>query len=104
MDRVKFEKGSSHRDDLLSQRPQREFIQFVLFESGCPSLRELINRGFDINYSTLKNYFNESRLLPLDLFESLCEFAKVDKNNFNFEVLQSSWGQVKGGKKSRKHK
>ena len=87
MKRVRFQKGK-----------QREFLKLVLESTDCPSLRELINRGFDIPYSTLKNYFNESRSLPEDLFGDLCVFARISKDKFSIDVLNSNWGQIKGGK------
>ena len=49
MKRIKFKKGK-----------QKKFLELILEKINCPSLRELINRGFDIPYSTLKNYFNRS--------------------------------------------
>lgn len=90
--RVKFNKGK-----------QREFIREVLTRSGCPSLRELRNRGVDVNYSTMKNYFSEKRLLSLELFEVLLRIGDLKKENFDFEIIEDSWGQVIGGKKSRKY-
>jgi len=91
MGRVKFRKGM-----------QRKFIQQVLDSIGCPSLRELRQRGFDVNYSTLKNYFVEDRLLPEDLFKSLCEVAKINFENLNVIFLEENWGKVKGGKKGKR--
>lgn len=90
MKRVKFRKGF-----------QRKFIQKVLNELNCPSLKELINRGFDIPYSTLKNYFSELRLIPFNLFEELCGIAKIDIKSLDIEILNSNWGQIKGGKIGR---
>ncbi|MEK6925990.1 MAG: hypothetical protein AABW50_01795 [Nanoarchaeota archaeon] len=81
--RVKFRKGK-----------QREFLQKVLAETNCPSLREL-SRRLEINYSTLKNYFAEDRLLPKNLFDLLYKISGV-KANAGF--LDDNWGQRKGGK------
>jgi hypothetical protein len=80
---------------------QREFINLVLQSINCPSLRELINRGVSVNYSTLKNYFTEQRLISESFFEELIELSNLNKNNFNFEVIGDNWGQVIGGKRSR---
>jgi hypothetical protein len=91
MKRIKFQKGQ-----------QKKFLKKVLEKINCPSLRELINRGFDIPYSTLKNYFNESRKLPRDLFNDLCYIAKINPESLKIEILESSWGQVKGGKKGKR--
>jgi hypothetical protein len=85
--RVKFKKGN-----------QRDFLIKVLEASNCPSLRELISRGFDIPYSTLKNYYSEIRLMSLDLFERLCIFSGLEKEDFDYVILKDNWGQVKGGK------
>jgi hypothetical protein len=90
--RVKFQKGH-----------QRKFIQEVLKRANCPSLRELGNR-LSINYSTLKNYLAEERCLPENLFSDLCYISKIDKNELEFEFVEEHWGQVKGGKISRKRK
>lgn len=87
MKKIQFQKGK-----------QRKFLQNVLEKINCPSLRELINRGFDIPYSTLKNYYNESRLLPKNLFLELCNLAKINPEKLNIKYLEKNWGQIKGGK------
>jgi len=91
MSRIKFAKGK-----------QREFIKRFLEKINCPSLRELINRGAEVNYSTLKNYFNEDRLIPEELFNELIELGGLSRKDFNCETINENWGQIKGGKKSRK--
>lgn len=93
MQRVKFKKGY-----------QRKFLKEILNRTNCPSLRELINRGFDIPYSTLKNYYSEKRLLPLDFFEELCSFSNIDSRSLKINILPLNWGQIKGGKKKSKTK
>ena len=80
--RVKFRKGK-----------QREFLQMVLKRIDCPSLRALINRGFDVPYSTLKNYFAEERTLPKDLFDSLCYVAKINPQKLRVVFLEEGWGR-----------
>ena len=87
MERVKFKKTE-----------QRKFLKKVLIELNCPYLKELINRGFEINYSTLKNYFSESRLLPQNLFEELCYASKINPKKLKIKYLKNNWGQIKGGK------
>lgn len=89
--RVKFSKGK-----------QREFLKKVLEKTNCPSLRELINRGIDVNYSTLKNYYGEERLISEELFKELIIFSGLNEEDFEFELINENWGQVKGGKISRK--
>jgi len=88
--RVKFKKGE-----------QRKFIQEVLKKINCPSLRELVNR-LSVNYSTLKNYIVEERHLPENLFNDLCFISKINKSELNVEYLEEHWGQIKGGKISKK--
>ena len=88
--RIHFNKGK-----------QRIFLKNVLKILDCPSLRELGNR-LNLNYSTLKNYFNESRNLSEFLFNDLCDLAKIDKIDLDFEILNENWGQVKGGIISKK--
>jgi len=91
MQRVKFRKGQ-----------QRKFIKKVLERINCPSLMELRNRGFEIPYSTLKNYLNESRLLPKNLFEDLCYVSGIDSGKLNIKILEGNWGQVKGGERGKR--
>lgn len=91
MRRVKFRKGQ-----------QRKFLKEVLIRINCPSLRELIKRGFDMNYSTLKNYYNESRCMREDFFRSLCEIAKIDCSKLGINYLEENFGQIKGGRKSKR--
>lgn len=83
---------------------QRRFIDSVLAKIGAPSLRSLIERGFDVKYTTLKSYYQERRFLPLDFFNNLCLISRIDENNIDgmFELVGDSWGQKKGGERSRK--
>ena len=81
---------------------QREFIRRVLEEINCPSLKELINRGMSVNYSTLKNYYNGSRLISEDFFNELIELSGLSKEELDFEVVGEHWGQVLGGRRSKR--
>jgi len=89
--RVKFEKGK-----------QREFLRNVLEKLNCPNLRSFRQFGFDVPYSTLKNYFSEARNLPEKLFEELILISKINKKEIKYELLQENFGQILGGKKSFK--
>ena len=91
MKRIKFRKGM-----------QKKFLNLVLEKINCPSLRELINRGFSVSYSSLKNYYSERRLLPKELFLDLCYVAKINPENLNIKFLNKNWGQVIGGKTGKK--
>ena len=93
MDRVKFRKGM-----------QRKFLDLVINNLNCISLRGILQFGFKINYDCLKNYYIERRLLPKESFEDLCYLAKIDLNDLNFEYLSGNWGRIKGGKKSKRNK
>jgi len=82
----------------LKSGMQRKFLEVVLERLMCPSLRSLKERGIKISYSCLKNYFNEYRTLPKELFEDLCILGKIDKSKLKFKELGENWGQCIGGK------
>ncbi len=86
--RVKFKKGE-----------QKRFLKKVLENLNCPSLRALNQFGFEIPYSTLKNYYSEARLLPEQFFRDLCYLAKIEIVSLDIEFMEDNWGQVKGGRK-----
>jgi len=83
---------------------QRRFLDLVVFRLRCVSLRGLLQFGFDVPYSTLKNYYGEVRLLPLGFFEELCEIAGIDRGSLRFELVDENWGRVLGGKSSLRGK
>lgn len=94
MDRVKF----------LKKGEQRKFLDLCIFRLNSPSLRGLLQFGFNVSYSGLKNYYSEDRLLPLDFFEDLLEVASVERDELEFEIVSGSWGQRKGGRISKRGK
>jgi len=85
--RVNFEKGK-----------QKQFINEIMKIVNAPSLGELARR-VEINYSTFKNYFGGARLLPKELFDTLCDLAGL---NLEVSFVKNNWGQVKGGKRSKR--
>lgn len=87
MERVKFKKGG-----------QKKFLKKVLENTNCPSFRAISQFGFEIPYSTLKNYFSEKRFLPKKLFMDFCQIAKINPNSLEISFLPKNWGQIKGGK------
>jgi hypothetical protein len=91
MERIKFQEGK-----------QRKFLKIVLEKTNCPNLRAFTQFGLDIPYSTLKNYFTEKRTLPKNIFKELCKLAKIDSTKLKIEYLKKNWGQIKGGKISKK--
>ena len=91
--RIKFKRGK-----------QRKFLDLVVEKLNSPSVRGILQFGFDVPYSSLKNYYNESRLLPEDLFDDLCEIASIDRRELKFEFVEENWGKVKGGKIGKRKK
>jgi len=87
MRRIRFNRGE-----------QRKFLNLVVEKLNAPSFRGILQFGFNVSYSALKNYCNESRLLSEDFFDDLCEVARIDKSDLSFEYVGGNWGQVKGGK------
>lgn len=85
--RVKFLKGQ-----------QKKFLDLAIEKTNSPSLRGLIQFGFSVPYSTLKNYHNESRLLPKNLFIDLCSLSGIQQDYFKVIFLDENWGRVKGGR------
>ncbi len=79
----------------LKKQEQKEFLKKVMASLNAPSLRELSKR-IDTNYSTMKNYYSGSRLLPKELYENLAKISEVKKQA---KFINKNWGQVKGGKK-----
>jgi len=93
MNRIRFRKGE-----------QRKFLDLVILNLDSPSLRGLLQFGFNVNYSTLKNYYCEDRLMPEDLFGDFCLVGRIEKGKFRFGFVDRNWGQVKGGKKKKRSK
>ena len=85
--RIKFEKGE-----------QRGFLDLVIEKLRSPSLRGLLQFGFDVKYSTLKNYYNEDRLMSKDLVLDFCEVAGISFSGLDVEEMSENWGKVKGGR------
>ncbi len=82
-----------------SKNQQRDFLSKAMHETNSPSLKELSTR-LNINYSTLKNYYSEKRLLPQQLFNNLCTIQNITKPKT--KILDENWGKMKGGKKSKR--
>jgi hypothetical protein len=87
---------------LFGKRKQREFLKLAIKKLNCVSLRSLLQFGLNTNYSCLKNYYLERRLLPKELFEDLCYLTKLNPKNIKY--LNENWGRVKGGKTKRKNR
>lgn len=78
---------------------QRKFLDLAVERLNCVSVRGILQFGFDIPYSTLKNYYTERRLIGRNFFENLCHIAKIDMGELNFRFINGNWGQVKGGRR-----
>ena len=89
--RVKFKLGE-----------QRKFLDLIIIRLNCISIRGILQFGFNISYNDLKNYYSERRLIPKSFFDDLCHIAKLNPKDFNFEYLKDNWGQIRGGKKSKR--
>ena len=81
---------------------QRLFLQHALKKIHAPSLRSLNQFGFNIPYSTLKCYYTEKRFIPKTFFDSLCYSAKLDPTKYVSSYREGNWGQIKGGKISKR--
>jgi hypothetical protein len=77
---------------------QRKFLDMIVSRLNSPSIRGLLQFGFNLPYSTLKNYYNQSRLLPESLFIDMCELANFDRSSLKFDLVDDNWGRVKGGR------
>lgn len=83
---------------------QRKFLDLVVERLSAPSLRGILQFGFDVPYSTLKNYYNESRLLPGEFFDDLCDIANIDKSELEYEFFDDNWGKARGGRIGKRKK
>jgi len=90
-DRVLFKKGE-----------QRKFLNLVVSRLGCVSVRGILQFGFDVSYSSLKNYYVERRMLGRGFFEDLCHIARIDASGLSVEYVGGNFGQVVGGKKGKR--
>ncbi|MCH7850946.1 MAG: hypothetical protein IH845_04860 [Nanoarchaeota archaeon] len=99
MGRIKFVRRIK-----FAKHAQKKFLDLGILKLNSPSLRGLLQFGFSIKYSTLKNYYNGTRLISEDFFDDLCEIALIDKSKLKYKYICGNWGQVKGGKKSKKKK
>ncbi len=88
----------------LKSITQRKFLDLIVERLNSPSLRGLIQFGFDVKYSALKNYYSGIRLIPLDLFNEIIEISGLSRGDFDFEVVEAHWGQKLGGSVSKRRK
>jgi len=87
---------------LFKKNMQRKFLNKIIKELNCVSLRSLLQFGLKTNYDCLKNYYTERRLLPLELFEDLCYLSKINPKSLDINYKDENWGKIKGGKISRR--
>ncbi len=85
---------------LFKKGEQRKFILKCCDGYNLPEFLEL--NKIIIPCSTFRKYYQERLTLPYDIFERLCKCSKIDRNSFNFKLLEDNWGLVKGGKKGIK--
>lgn len=89
---------------IFNKSSQRKFFDLVIEKTNSPSLRALLQFGLNVNYSSLKNYYSEARLISEELFNDLCTLARIDLADLDFFYLDENWGKVKGGKIGRRKK
>ena len=89
---------------LFKKRQQRKFLNLVVEKLGCVSVRGILQFGFDVKYSSLKNYYIERRLISRSFFEDLCHISKINIKSLKVRYINENWGQIKGGKKSKRKK
>ena len=89
--RIRFGKGG-----------QRKFLDLVVEKSRSPSVRGLLQFGIDVKYSTLKNYYNEDRLMSKGLVMDFCEVAGIDFEGLDVEEIGDNWGKVWGGRAGKR--
>ena len=77
---------------------QRAFLDLMILKLRVSSLRGLLQFGFNVPYSTLKNYYIEARLMPENLVRDFCEVSGVDFEELEVEEVEENWGKVLGGK------
>ena len=82
----------------FKKKKQRAFLDLIILKLRAPSLRGLLQFGFDVPYSTLKNYYGEVRLMSRDLVLDFCEVAGIEFGELSVEEVGENWGKVKGGK------
>lgn len=87
---------------LFKKGEQRKFLDLAVNRLNCVSLRGLLQFGFNVSYSSLKNYYSERRLMKSDFFENLCYLSKISRNSLKVRYLSDNWGKIKGGKKSKR--
>lgn len=87
VDRIKFKHGE-----------QRKFLNLVVERLGCMSVRGILQFGVEVSYDSLKSYYIERRLIPIDLFDNLCYLSKINKKDLDYFIVDGNWGQIKGGK------
>jgi hypothetical protein len=86
----------------LRRGGQRRFLDLVIESLRAPSLRGLLQFGFDVRYSALKSYYEERRLMSRDLVLEMCSLAGLSLKDFEFEELGENWGRVLGGRKGKR--
>lgn len=86
----------------LKKGGQRAFLNLVIERLRAASLRGLLQFGFDVSYSTLKNYYVGVRLMPKELVLDFCEVAGIDYAGLDVEEVEEGWGQRLGGKGKKK--
>ena len=83
---------------------QREFLDLVVNNLSCGSVRGILQFGLDVNYNALKSYYIERRVMPKDLFDNLCHIAKINASEIDCHILNSNYCFILGGINSKRGK
>lgn len=81
---------------------QKDFLEIVRIKLRSPSTSSILQFGFSTTLSALKNYNSGRRLIPVRLFNEMIYLAKLDVAQFDFNLVEANWGQIKGGKCSKR--
>lgn len=82
---------------MFGKGKQKKFIRQVMDKMLVGHVVDLLQFGIEVKDSTLRNYYNEARLMPVGLVRDLCELSKMNFDNLDVKILKGNWGQVKGG-------
>jgi len=93
MNRIQFKKNE-----------QKEFMDKCIENLNLTSIRGLLQLGLTTTYNNLKNYYTQRRTLPEYLFQDLTYLAKINPTKLDVQIIGPNWGQIKGGKKSKRVK
>lgn len=88
----------------FKKNEQKEFLDKCIENLNLTSIRGLLQLGLNTTYNNLKNYYTERRTIPEHLFQDLIYLSKINPATLDMEIKNQNWGQIKGGKISKRNK